>query len=164
MCKDDPFNHIALQFSNDDQYHHQYRWLTFGFPATDDIGHMICLLFAFEYVPHMGRSQQIKYLRLHFWSLTKEWVILHDFVDLYRGSSCLRNVIFTLIPSVNILRMMVIVVIMKQIVLPLYSWRITNIVYIRNIMFYVLCCLASQPGSWKDQQAMHNISWQAYTN
>jgi hypothetical protein len=39
---------------------------------------------------------------ISFRSLTKEWVILLtvcDFVDLYRGSSCLRNVIFTLIPS-----------------------------------------------------------------
>ena len=37
-----------------------------GFPATDAISHVTCLLFAFECVPHMGRSQQIKYLRLYF--------------------------------------------------------------------------------------------------
>jgi hypothetical protein len=37
MCKDDPCNYITLHFSNYDQYHHQYRWLTFGFPATDGI-------------------------------------------------------------------------------------------------------------------------------
>ena len=42
MCKDDPFNHIALHFSNYDQYHHQFRWLTFDFPATNDISH-VCL-------------------------------------------------------------------------------------------------------------------------
>jgi hypothetical protein len=66
MCKDDPFNHIALHFSNYDQYHHQFRWLTFGFPANDEISHVTCLLFAFEYVPHVDRSQQIKYLRLCF--------------------------------------------------------------------------------------------------
>jgi hypothetical protein len=52
--------------SNYDQYHHQFRWLTFGFPATDDISHVTFILFAFECVPHMGRSQQIKYLRLYF--------------------------------------------------------------------------------------------------
>ena len=66
MCKDDPFNHIALQFSNYEQYHHQFRWLTFGFPAIDDISHVTCLLVALEYVPHVGRSQQIKSLRLYF--------------------------------------------------------------------------------------------------
>jgi hypothetical protein len=66
MCKDDPFNHIVLQFSNYDQYHHQFRWLWFGFPATDDISHETCLLFAFECVHHVGRSQQIKSLRLYF--------------------------------------------------------------------------------------------------
>ena len=66
MSKDDPFNHIALHFSYYDQYHHQFRWLTFDFPATDDISIVTCLLFAFECVPHMGRSQQIKYLRLYF--------------------------------------------------------------------------------------------------
>ena len=66
MCKDDPFNHIALHFSNYDQYHHQFRWLTFGFPATNDKSHVTCLLFIFECVPHMGRSKQIKYLRLYF--------------------------------------------------------------------------------------------------
>jgi hypothetical protein len=66
MCKDDPFIHIALHFSNYDQYHHQCRWLTFGFPATDEISHVTCLLFAFECVPRIGRSQQIKYLRLYF--------------------------------------------------------------------------------------------------
>ena len=62
MCEDDPFNHIA----NYDQYHHQLRWLTFGFHATHDISHVTCLLFAFECVHHVGRSQQIKYLRLYF--------------------------------------------------------------------------------------------------
>jgi hypothetical protein len=66
MCKDDHFNHIVLHFSNYDQYHHQLWWLTFGFPATDDISHVTCLLLVFVCVPHMGRSQQIKYLRLYF--------------------------------------------------------------------------------------------------
>ena len=66
MCKDDHLNHIALQFSNYDQYHHQLQWLTFGFPVTDDISHVTCLLFVFECVHHVGRSQQIKYLRLYF--------------------------------------------------------------------------------------------------
>jgi hypothetical protein len=66
MCKDDPFNHIALHFSNYDQYHPQFRCLTFGFPTTDSISHVTCLLVAFEYVPHVGRSQQIKSLRLYF--------------------------------------------------------------------------------------------------
>ena len=66
MCKDDPFNHIALHFSNYDQYHHQFPWQTIGFPATDDISHVTCLLLAIECVHHVGRSQQIKYLRLYF--------------------------------------------------------------------------------------------------
>jgi hypothetical protein len=66
MCKDDLFKHIALHFSNYDQYHHQFRWQTFGFPATEDISHVPFVLFAFECVPHMGRSQQIKYLHLYF--------------------------------------------------------------------------------------------------
>jgi hypothetical protein len=66
MCKDDLFKHIALHFSNYDQYHHQFRWQTFGFPATKDISHVPFVLFAFECVPHMGRSQQIKYLHLYF--------------------------------------------------------------------------------------------------
>ena len=61
-----PLTILLCIFSNYDQYHHQFRWLTFGFPATDDINHVTCLLFAFECVPHMGRSQQIKYLRLYF--------------------------------------------------------------------------------------------------
>jgi hypothetical protein len=34
--------------------------------ATDDISHVTCLLFAFECVHHVGRSQQIKSLRLYF--------------------------------------------------------------------------------------------------
>ena len=66
MCKDDPGDHIALHFSNYDQCYHQFRWLTFGFPATDDISHVTCLLFTFECVHHVGRSQQIKYPRLYF--------------------------------------------------------------------------------------------------
>jgi hypothetical protein len=66
MCKDDPCNHITLHFSNYDQCHHQFRWLTFDFPATEDISHMTCLLFAFEWVHHVVRSQQIKYLHLYF--------------------------------------------------------------------------------------------------
>ena len=72
MCKDDPFNHIALHFSNYDQQHHQFRWLTFGFPAIDDISHVTCLLVAFEYVPHVGGSQQIKSLRWYFKVLVLE--------------------------------------------------------------------------------------------
>ena len=122
MCKDDPFNHLALHFSNYDQYHHLFRWQTFAFPATDDISHVTCLLFAFEYVPHMGRSQQIKCLRVYlscvvhsklsiygvcilmfkFLKLNKRVsniINVCHFVDLCRGSCCLKNVIFTLIPS-----------------------------------------------------------------
>ena len=77
MCKDDPFNHIAMYCSNYDQYDHQFRWLTFGFPATDDISHVTCLLFAFPYVPHMGRSQQIKYIRVYL-----TWVF-HSNLSIY---------------------------------------------------------------------------------
>ena len=84
MCKDDPFNHIAMQFSNDDQYHHQFLRQTFGFPATEAISHVTCLLFAFEWVPHMGRSQQIKYLHVY-----QTWVV-HSKLSIYvctsRGS------------------------------------------------------------------------------
>ena len=66
MCKGDPFNHIALHFRNYDQYYHQLRWLTFGFPVTDDISHVNFVLFIFECVHHVGRSLQIKSLRLYF--------------------------------------------------------------------------------------------------
>ena len=97
MCKDDPFNHIALHFSSYDQYHHQFRWLTFGFPATDDISHVTCLLFVFVCVPNIGCSQQIKFLKLN--QRVSNITNVCDFVDLYRGSSCIRNIIFTLIPS-----------------------------------------------------------------
>jgi hypothetical protein len=66
MCKDDPFNNLALHFSNYDQYHHQFRWLMLGFPAADDKSHVTCLLLAFQCVPHIGRSQKNKYQRLYF--------------------------------------------------------------------------------------------------
>ena len=65
MCKDDPVNHVALHFSNYDQYHHQFRWLTFRFPATDDLSRVTFVLLAFEWIPNLGRSQQIKSLRLY---------------------------------------------------------------------------------------------------
>jgi hypothetical protein len=61
-----PLTILDCIFLNYDQYHHQFRWLTFGFPATDNISNVTCLLFAFEYVHHVGRSQQIKSLRLYF--------------------------------------------------------------------------------------------------
>ena len=122
MCKDDSFNHIALHFSNYDQYHHQYRWLTFGFPATDDISQVTCLLFAFEYVPHMGSSQQIKYLRLYFnvsfLKLNKRVSNITRFCRplprkfLFKKCHIYINTIEWKCISVNVLRMMVIVVIM----------------------------------------------------
>ena len=65
MSKDDPVNYIALHFSNYDQYHHQLRWQTFAFPATEAIRHVTCLLFDFEWIPHMGRLHQIKYLHVY---------------------------------------------------------------------------------------------------
>ena len=85
MCKDDPFNHIALYFSNYDQYHHQFRWLTFGFPATDDISHVTFVLCVFEWVPHMGRSQQTKHLRLYFNVLVFEANKLANSEQSYKG-------------------------------------------------------------------------------
>jgi hypothetical protein len=85
MCKDDPFNHIALYFSNYDQYHHQFRWLTFSFPATDDISHVTFVLCVFEWVPHMGRSQQTKYLRLYFNVLVFEANKLANSEQSYKG-------------------------------------------------------------------------------
>jgi hypothetical protein len=81
-----------------------------------------CLLFAFEYVPHMGSSQQIKYLRLYFnvsfLKLNKRVSNITRFCRplprkfLFKKCHIYINTIEWKCISVNVLRMMVIVVIM----------------------------------------------------